>query len=538
MKVCMFVYNSCKHDARVLKEAQTLAKAGYDVRIIAVLSDDTRPYEERDGFRIIRVIKDPVHYRILRGVKYFSPAIALKSMLQTMVKKALLLPVLGLASFLSRVYSRLKLASDNIRSALPTHYRLRGTFAQAFQEIVERVKEKGLRRYLKEALKSPRNVPLVGWPFLLGFCVYRGLRKALYWGVRRPARIVWYRYVKRALYWGVRRPARIVRSFLYRKLRNFLLIFHKPLTYLDYYKRSLAVIKEEPADIYHAHDLNTLPVAYWATRRYGGKLVYDSHELYTETSNLSHTERMVFRFLEGFLIRRCQAVITVNHSIARELADRYRIELPIVIMNCPMLLNSTRSTDFLRAKLGIRKEDALVLYQGGFSPHRGLENLIAAIAMLPAVKLVMMGWGRLEEDLRALADAMGLIGKRVFFLPPVPQNELLLWTSSADVGVIPYRNVGLNNYYSLPNKLFEYIAAGIPVVASDLPELRLVIEEFQVGCTFNPDDPKDIARAITWVLEDEQRLAKLKENARKAAAVLNWENEEKKLLELYRKLTS
>jgi len=538
MKVCMFVYNNCKHDARVLKEAKTLAKAGYDVRIIAVLSDDTLPYEERDGFRIIRVIKDPVHYRILRDVKYFSPVAALKSMLQTMVKKALLLPVLELVGFLSRVYSKLKLDSANIRSALPAHHGLRDTFVQAFQEIVESVKEKGLRRYLKEALKSPRSVPLMGWPFLLAFCVYRGFKKALYWGVRRPARIVWYRYVRKALYWGVRRPARVVQSFLYRNLRNFLMIFHKPLSYLDYYKRSYAIVRQEPADIYHAHDLNTLPVAYWAARRYGGKLVYDSHELYTETSNLSHTERVVLRFFEGILIRRCKAVITVNHSIARELADRYRIELPIVIMNCPVLLNHTCSTDFLRAKLGIRKEEALVLYQGGFLPHRGLENLIAAIAMLPEVKLVMMGWGRLEEDLRALADAMGLIGKRVFFLPPVPQNELLLWTSSADVGVIAYRNVGLNNYYSLPNKLFEYIAAGIPVVASDFPELRRVIEEFQVGCTFNPDDPKDIARAITWVLEDEQRLAKLKENARKAAAVLNWENEEKKLLELYRKLTS
>jgi glycosyltransferase involved in cell wall biosynthesis len=84
--------------------------------------------------------------------------------------------------------------------------------------------------------------------------------------------------------------------------------------------------------------------------------------------------------------------------------------------------------------------------------------------------------------------------------------------------------------------LFEYIVAGIPVVASDFPELRRVIEEFKVGCTFNPDDPKDIARAISWVFEDEKRLVELKENARRAAAVLNWENEEKKLLELYRKL--
>jgi glycosyltransferase involved in cell wall biosynthesis len=315
------------------------------------------------------------------------------------------------------------------------------------------------------------------------------------------------------------------------------MLFHKPLCYWDYYCRSLKLVAQEPADIYHAHDLNTLPVAYWAVRRYGGKLLYDSHELYTETSNLSRTERAVSRLFESFLIRRCSAVITVNSSIAEELAARYGISRPAVVMNCPIQPNYVSENDILRAKLGLQKEDLLVLYQGGFSPHRGLENLIAAIAMLPQARLVMMGWGRLEEDLRALADAMGLLGKRIFFLPPVPQDELLLWTASADVGVIPYRNVGLNNYYSLPNKLFEYIAAGIPVVASDFPELRRVIEEFKVGCTFNPDDPKDIARAINWILEDEQRLVELKANARKAAAVLNWDNEEKKLLAIYKRLT-
>jgi glycosyltransferase involved in cell wall biosynthesis len=518
MKVCMFVYNNCKFDARVLKEAKSLAKAGYDVKIIAVLSKDTLPYEERDGFKIIRVVKDPLHYRILRKSKDFRVAGILKGGL-TKVR-----------SFLSSI-------CENLHLSLRAYHRVKKKFIQIYREIEQTIKEKGVRRALREGLRDPANIPPMGWPFLLGFAIYRGSRKALYRCIRHPVRVVWSRYVRKGLHRAYRYHLMgVVRGFIYKMLRKFLMVFHKPLSYLDYYQRSLAIVREEPADIYHAHDLNTLPVAYLAVRRYGGKLVYDSHELYTETSNLSRAERIVSRLTERFLIRRCHAVITVNDSIARELKARYKIQRPTVIMNCPMLPSHSCKSNLLREKLGLSEKEPLVLYQGGFSHHRGLENLLTAIALVPRGKLVMMGWGRLEEDLRTIAQAKGLMNNRVFFLPPVPQDELLLWTSSADAGVIPYRNVGLNNYFSLPNKLFEYIVAGIPVVASDFPELRRVIEEFKVGCTFNPDDPKDIARAISWVFEDEKRLVELKENARRAAAVLNWENEEKKLLELYRKL--
>jgi glycosyltransferase involved in cell wall biosynthesis len=394
----MFVYNNCKFDARVLKEAKSLAKAGYDVKIIAVLSKDTLPYEERDGFKIIRVVKDPLHYnRILRKSKDFRVAGILKGGL-TKVR-----------SFLSSI-------CENLHLSLRAYHRVKKKFIQIYREIEQTIKEKGVRRALREGLRDPANIPPMGWPFLLGFAIYRGSRKALYRCIRHPVRVVWSRYVRKGLHRAYRYHLMgVVRGFIYKMLRKFLMVFHKPLSYLDYYQRSLAIVREEPADIYHAHDLNTLPVAYLAVRRYGGKLVYDSHELYTETSNLSRAERIVSRLTERFLIRRCHAVITVNDSIARELKARYKIQRPTVIMNCPMLPSHSCKSNLLREKLGLSEKEPLVLYQGGFSPHRGLENLLTAIALVPRGKLVMMGWRRLEEDLRTIAQAKGLMNNRVFF---------------------------------------------------------------------------------------------------------------------------
>jgi len=344
--------------------------------------------------------------------------------------------------------------------------------------------------------------------------------------------------MKKIFYWSIRRPVKILWSFLYKQLRNFLMIFHKPLSFLDYYQRSLKIVRQEPADIYHAHDLNTLPVAYWAKRLTGGKIVYDSHELYTEISTLSRLERRIFRCCESYLIHQVDKVITVNQSIASELSKRYKISLPEVIMNCPVINNQKGSPceNLLLKRLGFGKAVPLILYQGGYAPNRGLQNLILSAHYLNEGVIVLMGWGRLEQELKNLVKAENLNDK-VMFLDPVPQEELLIHTQCATLGVIPYQFVGLNNYYTTPNKLFEYIAAGLPVVASNFPELKRIVEGYNLGKTFDPEDPKDIAAAINDVLSDKARYEEMRKNALEAAKVFNWENESKKLLTIYRNLS-
>jgi len=309
----------------------------------------------------------------------------------------------------------------------------------------------------------------------------------------------------------------------------------------DYYLRALAIVRADPGDIYHAHDLNTLPLAVMAHDKTGGKVVYDSHELFTETSTLSRLERFGFKVIESRLIHRADVVITVNNSIADELVARYKLaQRPHVIMNCPPSLKDDTAlggdNHILHEELGLPLSIPIVLYQGGFAPHRGLENLILSVKHYKKGVLVLLGWGKIEEDLRSLAKREGLDDK-IFFLEPVPQEELLLWTSSAQLGVIPYQYVNLNNYYTTPNKLFEYIQSGIPVAGSHFPELKKIIDGYGIGKTFDPESPIDIANAVNDILADRVEYARMRENTKSAARVFNWENEGRKLVEIYNELS-
>jgi glycosyltransferase involved in cell wall biosynthesis len=303
---------------------------------------------------------------------------------------------------------------------------------------------------------------------------------------------------------------------------------------VDYYARALRAALRLRADVYHAHDLVTLPVAWAAARRRRARLVYDAHELFSEIGRLGAVARRLFRWMEAALIGRADRVITVNESIATELSRRYRVPPPLVVMNCPRTAGFRPDRAALRQRVGIPDGVPIVLFQGMFMPHRGLENLVRASSRFARAHLVFMGWGPLLEPLRRLAREAG--ATRVHFTEGVPLADLLRFTSGADVGAIPYRNVGLNNYLTSPNKLFEYCAAGVPVVASRFPELAKVVEGLGVGRTFDPEDPADIARAVDALVEDERALGCARENVARAAGRFTWENESAKLLDLYRSL--
>lgn len=522
MKIYMFVYNNCKHDSRVLKEAKTLADAGYDVIVIAVLDKITEPYEERDGFKIIRVIKDPIHYKILRARKSFRLIALIKNSLR-MIARVGLFPARKFRNLLFFPFARLKYRSPGDQSSVSKHYGLMSRLRQAFGEIDQGVKEKGFRGYVREVTETyPAYFLSVGWTLFLSYYGYRCLKKALYWGIRRPATII--------------------KAIFYARLRDFLMVFHKPLSFLDYYYRSLRLVKQEPADIYHAHDLNTLPVAYWASRKHHAKLVYDSHELYVERNTLrppSFLEKFLLSRVEMFLIRRSDSVITVNETIAKELARRYSVPTPSVIMNTPSqnVRSSEDKRKFLREFLGIRDDHRILLYSGAITFNRGLEKVIESLLYLPNCHLVLMGYGTEEYKghLQILALEKG-VESRLSFFGPVPSEEVTMYAAGADLGIAAIENVCLSYYYCSPNKVFEYIHAGLPVAASAFPELERVIEEHGTGVTFDPDDPQDIARAIRSILENVELQMHMRANAREAAKVYNWQQEEKKLVKIYKGL--
>ena len=302
-----------------------------------------------------------------------------------------------------------------------------------------------------------------------------------------------------------------------------------------YIRRAAAAAGRAPAGVWIAHDLDALPAAWLARRRHGGRLVYDSHELFPERVAVSPAARPLWRALERRLAPQADAVLTVGDGVARELALRYRIPSPAVVRNVPAAAAAvTGERSPLRGALDLPHDVRIALYVGGLQPGRGLETIVDVAARLPPGHVVvLMGPGHRDyvAALRERAARAGA-GGRLVLAPPVPTHDVVRWAAGADLGLALIQNVSLSYYLSLPNKLFEYVAAGLPVVASDFPELRGVVEGRGLGTVCAADDPEAIADAIAWVLDDPERHERLRAAARAAAAELTWERESRVLVDL------
>lgn len=256
-----------------------------------------------------------------------------------------------------------------------------------------------------------------------------------------------------------------------------------------------------PSDLVQVHDLPALEAGAELASAWGVPLVYDAHELYPEQKSFSQAQRAICSEAEQRLIKSADLVFAVNQSIGEEMARRYQIPQPVTLLNAidpPSEFNPDVRYDLLREKLGLSGQRRILLFQGGFAPHRNLEILIEAMGHVRSVDvdLVMMGFGVFGEILKAKAARLKLLGTRVHFLPAVPQSELLQHSASADIGIIPYPHVDLNSYYCTPNKLFEFIQAGLPILANDSPELKRFVQENGFGQCALMETPQCIARAI------------------------------------------
>lgn len=285
------------------------------------------------------------------------------------------------------------------------------------------------------------------------------------------------------------------------------------------------------ADVWHAHDLNTLGVAGRCAALGGGRLVYDSHELHTARSGMGPLRRTVAGALERRGIRRADAVVTATSSWADDLARRYGIPRPAVVRNLPVATRVDEPVD-LRARLGIRGDERILLYQGSIQRHRGIEEAIAALPLLDRCTLVVCGYGAHRPVLEALATHHGL-AHRVRFDGPVPHDALLAYTAGADVGLCLIRNSSRSYYLSLPNKLFEYVMAGVPQVTSDFPEMGAVVRRHGVGEVCDPDDPASVAAAVRRIVDDPDAAGGYRARAAAAAGELHWGVEEPRLLGVY-----
>jgi glycosyltransferase involved in cell wall biosynthesis len=321
--------------------------------------------------------------------------------------------------------------------------------------------------------------------------------------------------------------------------------------------RMAEVAQEVGAAVYHAHDGDATVPAWLAARRVpGAKLIYDAHEVgFLSFSEMWHyypfswmtIPAMIsgwsWQSLFEWIIRhKTDAVITVNDILADLQAAHYGIPRPTVVMNCPPLapvMDERRGA--LAERIGVAPETPIVMCSGMFALDRGdgpgLENLLRSAALLHRGVVVLMGnVGTLPqfEPLRALASSTELAG-RAFVLPAVPPAEVAAYLAGASIGVIPLQLRGLFRYAS-PNKLFEYMAVGLPVVYGDIPPVQAICEQYGCGLPCDPGSPASIADALNRLLDDSEFYRNQRNGALAAAQVYNWQAQEQVLLDVYRRL--
>jgi glycosyltransferase involved in cell wall biosynthesis len=297
------------------------------------------------------------------------------------------------------------------------------------------------------------------------------------------------------------------------------------------------------ADVYHGHDLTGLPAAVRAADRTGALAVYDSHESFMDSgSNVKRPgwAKAILRRFERRLAARATALVTVNESLGELIGARLGLRRVVVIHNTPSRWEPpTVRPNLLRDATGLPDDTPIALYHGAFSPHRGLEELAESLLQpgMDGVHAVFLGYGTLEGALRETARDPRYRG-RLHVLDAVPPDELPDWVASADVGVMPIQASTLNHRLSSPNKLFESIATGLPVVVSDFKEMRRIVvdnPDGPLGAVCDPADPASVAAAIRSILDlaPAEREALRARCLRAAHDRWNWETESARLVALY-----
>ncbi|MCB0639283.1 MAG: glycosyltransferase, partial [Lewinella sp.] len=299
------------------------------------------------------------------------------------------------------------------------------------------------------------------------------------------------------------------------------------LFYLEYNLRLLFFLLGHRADLLNAVDLDTLLPGYLASRWKQIPLVYDAHEYFTETPEVVRRPRVqrIWEWLADTILPRLQHAYTVGPGLARLMGARYGLPFS-VIRNLPY-----------RSELPANRPspEKIIFYQGVLNEGRGLETAIRAMEQLPGHQLWLAGEGDLSQSLRELVE-MEALHDRVQFLGFIQPADLPALTRRAWLGLNLLENRGLSYYYSLANKAFDYLQAGVPAIHMAFPEYQALQQEFDC-CLLLPDlEVDNLVTTIQALAADEQRYAHLQQQCRQAAAILNWESEKKKLLAFYRPL--
>jgi glycosyltransferase involved in cell wall biosynthesis len=516
MKVCKVVINSVSHDVRVLKEAEAIREAGYEVVILGIQDTNQNvPIEIlENGVVIRRVAWQSAAFRpstwvyLIQGIALFLGVTATWYSVDWVLQNyALFLPWLTFdnafifACLLVVLYFSWKLWSG---------YQSR---RKNFLNLNKREQDGALK-------------------FEADFLAYQrlmknrdGSSKPTQSSGRKRKRFRLFRIIPRPLMgglWKALEPS---------SLKRWKVVFARE-------RQIFKLLKEEAPHIVHAHDLGALPLAAKYAKSYGVKLVFDAHEIY---DHLAQSEDDMSELNYKVLAKHSEDIdmfITINDSIARYYHNAYpKLPKAQVIKNATKRIEYFKYDGRLHEAAGLARKTRILIYQGGYASKRGLIQLILSAKYLnPDWSLVFMGWGKLEDEMRRVADSLIMenpgLDKRIRFVPKVKQTELPYWTAGATLGVIPYENFGLNHWYCNPNKLWEYPNAGVPIIASPFPELKKVIEDHQIGWLLpDPLTPSDIAKVINKISSKELEVAS--KNCNRFIKKDNWDVYAKRLKSAY-----
>ncbi|GAB4131834.1 MAG: hypothetical protein Fur0041_02580 [Bacteroidia bacterium] len=306
------------------------------------------------------------------------------------------------------------------------------------------------------------------------------------------------------------------------------LLFEKGVPFYFFFQlRLLWLLLRNPADLYFANDLDTLWPNYLVSRIRRKPLIYDSHEIFTEVPELTERpfKQNVWKMLEQRIVPKLKYMFTVNDSIAEWFHAQYGIK-PFVMRNIPR--KNTAVLSLTRKEAGLPEDKKIILLQGaGINIHRGAEEAVEAMKYLDNMLLLIIGGGDVLPVLKETVRTQQLQDK-VVFMDKMPPEKLRQFTALADAGITLDKDTNINYRYSLPNKIFDYIHAGIPVIASDLKEVAGIVRKYNVGIVIRDLTPQSLAKEIAAML-NAQEFPVWKKNAEKAAEELNWENEEQRL---------
>lgn len=309
--------------------------------------------------------------------------------------------------------------------------------------------------------------------------------------------------------------------------RRFRLLFNKGfLFYAAYNIRLFFYLLFRNVQLIVANDLDTLLACFLVSRLKGTELLYDSHELFTEVPELVNRPktRKVWEKIEKWIFPKLKNVITVSESISEYYEEKYKVNVS-VIRNLPLQKTNIESNEFPLP------EKPFLIYQGALNANRGIELMIETMQYLADYQLLIVGDGDLSELLNRKVSELKLLD-RIQFTGRINFQDVSFYTKKAVLGLSFEEDMGLNYRYALPNKMFDYIQANIPVLVSDLPEMKKIIQEFEIGEVLKIREPQKIAVQVKTIVEEKNK--KYRTKLKEASTILCWEKEKEILFGIYK----